>query len=123
MKVLVRFGCIGAVASSGRLAAGGLVTSSNPLLCGNKSLWWGFSRKRNVDGLIRQIAGPGLAAECDADFSGSRYGGVFEAKVPEEVEELRMSMAPAPDFTSSRYGGVYNEAIRRRDSGDKLPFA
>ena len=65
-QLFVRLGCIGAAATGGRFAAGGIVTSANPLLCGNRSLWWGFKRRRNVDGIVHAAAGPGLAAECDA---------------------------------------------------------
>lgn len=66
LKLCVRFGCLGAVAMSGKFAAGGIVTSSNPLICGNKSGWWGFSGRKNVDGIVREYAGPELARECDA---------------------------------------------------------
>ena len=65
LKLCVRFGCLGAVAMSGKFAAGGIVTSSNPLVCGNKSGWWGFSGRKNVDGILREYAGPELARECD----------------------------------------------------------
>ena len=64
LKLAVRFGCIGAAAMSGRHA--GIVTPSNALLCGNKSEWWGFIGHNNVDGLLRNLAGPGLEQECDA---------------------------------------------------------
>ena len=66
VKLLVRMGCIGAAALSGRFASGGIVTSSNPQLCGNKSPWWGFLGKQNADGALREAAGPGLAAECES---------------------------------------------------------
>jgi len=49
---------------SGRYA--GIVTPSNAFLCGNKSSWWGFVGQENVDGLLRDLAGPSLADECDA---------------------------------------------------------
>lgn len=67
-KVSVRKGCIGDAVQSGRFAAGGIVTPSNPLMCGNQSDWWGFKNSggidlRNVDGLLRELA-PGLATEC-----------------------------------------------------------
>ena len=76
LKLLVRMGCIGAAASSGRLAEGGVVTSSNPSMCGNKSQWWGFAGRRNVDGMLREMAGPGLAEECDAkrEVQGAKAG-------------------------------------------------
>ena len=64
LKIAIRFGCIGAAAMSGRYA--GIVTPSNALLCGNKSKWWGFNGQTNVDGVVRSLAGPGLAAECDS---------------------------------------------------------
>ena len=64
VKLAVRFGCIGAAAMSGRYM--GIVTPSNALMCGNKSRWWGFNNAENVDGLLRALAGPGLAAECEA---------------------------------------------------------
>lgn len=70
LKLLVRMGCIGAAATSGRFAVGGIVTPSNAQMCGNKSGWWGFTSNgvpiRNADGAIRDAAGPGLAAECAA---------------------------------------------------------
>lgn len=66
VRLLIRFGCIGAAATSGRFAAGGIVTSSNPLLCGNLSPWWGFTGKQNADGILREAAGPGLVAECES---------------------------------------------------------
>ena len=65
VKLCVRFGCLGAAALSGRFVDGGIVTSSNPLVCGNKSSWWGFAGVKNVDGLLRKYAGPDLARECE----------------------------------------------------------
>jgi len=64
LKLAVRCGCIGAAAMSGRYA--GIVTPSNALMCGNKSKWWGFIGAENVDGVLRSLAGPGLAEECEA---------------------------------------------------------
>lgn len=66
LRLLVRYGCIGAAATSGRFEAGGVVTPSNALMCGNRSDWWGFAGVANVDGALRERAGPGLARECDA---------------------------------------------------------
>ena len=74
VRVLVRMGCIGTAATSGRYAAGALVTSSNPQMCGNRSEWWGFTGRRNVDGLLRELAGRSLAEECEA--LGAASGGV-----------------------------------------------
>ena len=65
LRLLVRYGCIGAAATSGRFEAGGVVTPSNALTCGNRSDWWGFAGVANVDGALRERAGPGLAHECD----------------------------------------------------------
>lgn len=49
------------------------------------------------------------AAQSECEFSGTRYGGVYEAKVPEAVEELRSDLPAEPefDFSGSRYGGCY----------------
>ena len=66
LRVSVRYGCIGAAAMSGRFEQGGVVTASNALMCGNRSDWWGFVGVTNVDGALRERAGPGLAHECDA---------------------------------------------------------
>jgi len=66
LKILVRYGCIGVAAMSGRFASGGIVTSSNPQCCGNRSDWWGFKGVANVDGVLRDCAGPGLLQECAA---------------------------------------------------------
>ena len=44
----------------------GVVTSSNALMCGNKGDNWGFVGQKNADGMLRQLAGPGLKYECDA---------------------------------------------------------
>ena len=63
VTVLVRKGCIGDAAMSGRFALGGVVSAANPQMCGNDSDWWGFKGLANVDGLLRGLA-PGLAAEC-----------------------------------------------------------
>lgn len=65
LEVALSRGCLGEMATSGGLAAAGaIVTPSNPAMCGNLSNWWGFAGRRNVDGLLRELAGPGLAAEC-----------------------------------------------------------
>ena len=53
-------------ATSGRFADGGIVTASNAQMVGNRSVWWGFIGRENVDGAMRAAAGPGLADECDA---------------------------------------------------------
>ena len=63
-RLAIRLGCLGAAATSGRFATGGVATSSNPLMCGNRSNWWGFQNLQNVDGVLREQAGPGLAIEC-----------------------------------------------------------
>ena len=75
LKLQVRFGCLGDAAMSGRHAAGGVVTPSNPQLCGNKSGWWGFTGVANADGALRERAGAGLEAECDA-LPAAAAGGV-----------------------------------------------
>ena len=51
--------------------AGAIVTSANDSLCGNRQPdYWRFSEgsapRRNVDGAVRDAAGPDLAFECDA---------------------------------------------------------
>ena len=56
---------VGAAALNGAFAEGGIVTPSNAQMCGNRSRWWGFVGVKNVDGTIRDLAGAGLAAECD----------------------------------------------------------
>jgi O-acetyl-ADP-ribose deacetylase (regulator of RNase III) len=115
VRLLVRFGCIGAAALSGRHDAGGVVTSSNPLLCGNKSLWWGFAGKQNADGILRKAAGPGLAEECDRlraigpDGEKVLAGGV-RATGAHNLAAACVLHAVAP--TSSRAPGA--EALLRR---------
>lgn len=65
IRLMIRLGCIGSAAMGGRFAKGGIVTSSNPQMCGNKSSWWGFRDVQNVDGVLRDRAGEELAIECD----------------------------------------------------------
>ena len=62
----IRSGCLVEAAMSGRFADGGIVTASNAQMVGNRSVWWGFIGRENVDGALRAAAGPGLADECDA---------------------------------------------------------
>ena len=66
IRLQIRSGCLGDAAMSGRHATGGVVASSNPQLCGNRSGWWGFAGVTNADGALRERAGSGLEAECEA---------------------------------------------------------
>ena len=83
LKLAVQFGCMGAAAMSGRYD--GIVTPSNALICGNKSNWWGFTGRENVDGTLRSFAGPGLAEECDS----------LPALAHDAEDKLRPAMARA----------------------------
>ena len=48
-----------------RAKAGAIITSANDALIGNENpLYWRFTSRKNVDGAVREAAGPGLRAAC-----------------------------------------------------------
>ena len=48
-----------------RAKAGAIITSANDALIGNVNpLYWRFTSRKNVDGAVREAAGPGLRAAC-----------------------------------------------------------
>ena len=124
MKLAIRMGCIGAAVLSGRFSQGGVVTSSNAQMCGNKSDWWGFAGVRNADGAIRELAGPGLERECSSLSCGadgermlpttSRVTGAHKLPAQALIHTLAPASYTSPGSERSLFL-TYENVFRRAD--------